>query len=92
MGLVDPLSVVFDPPRAQPLTSHRGRACPLEKDVAGDWYDLDSYQSLSIERLHVPGSFGGRLEHGEKSGVGGFVIISSLSNDSVQWSGCGLEP
>lgn len=60
LGRVDIKSVQWLPPIVNPAPVMR--RCPLEEELF-DWYDLDSFQSQSVEVLQIPDFFGPQLVH-----------------------------
>jgi len=60
LGRINVKSVRWMPPIINPAPSLR--TCPLEEELY-DWYDLDSFQSQSVERLQIPDFFGPQLVH-----------------------------
>lgn len=72
MGLVDVTKVHWNPLEVFPL--HR-RECPVEQELF-DWYDLDSFQSQSVERLQIPDFFGPQLAHCNTEYAGIDVAVS----------------
>jgi len=59
LGLVDIDRVIWSSPEVCPV---QRRECPIEQELF-DWYDLDSFQSQSVERLQIPDFFGPQLRH-----------------------------
>lgn len=59
MGLVDVNQVNWHPLEVFPLQK---RECPIEQELF-DWYDLDTFQSQSVERLQIPDFFRPQLRH-----------------------------
>ena len=51
------------------------RVCPVEEGLT-DWYDLDSFQAQSVERLQIPDFFGPQLEHVATEYAGLDVAVS----------------
>jgi len=72
MGLVD-----VDQVRWYPLEvfSLQKRECPIEQELF-DWYDLDSFQSQSVERLQIPDFFSPQLMHKSTEYAGIDVAVS----------------
>jgi hypothetical protein len=80
MGLVDVDQVKFHPLEVFPLAT---RECPIEQELF-DWYDLDSFQSQSVERLQIPDFFSPQLVHmsTEYAGIDVAVSRTRLRADS----------
>jgi hypothetical protein len=72
MGLVDVNQVRWHPLEVFPL---QRRECPIEQELF-DWYDLDSFQSQSVERLQIPDFFGPQLVHCSTEYAGIDVAVS----------------
>lgn len=72
MGLVDVDQVHWRPLEVYPLQS---RECPIEQELF-DWYDLDSFQSQSVERLQIPDFFSPQLLHCSTEYAGIDVAVS----------------
>jgi hypothetical protein len=72
MGLVDVGKVNWYPLEVIPIAN---RECPIEQELF-DWYDLDSFQSQSVERLQVPDFFSPQLVHGSTEYAGIDVAVS----------------
>merc|ERR1719399_472942 len=51
------------------------RECPIEQELF-DWYDLDSFQSQSVERLQIPDFFNPQLVHCATEYAGIDVAVS----------------
>merc|ERR1719389_904071 len=51
------------------------RECPIEQERF-DWYDLDSFQSQSVERLQIPDFFSPQLVHCSTEYAGIDVAVS----------------
>jgi hypothetical protein len=72
MGLVDVNQVRWHPLEVYPLNS---RECPIEQELF-DWYDLDTFQSQSVERLQIPDFFSPQLVHQSTEYAGIDVAVS----------------
>lgn len=72
MGLVDVNQVRWHPLEVFPL---QRRECPIEQELF-DWYDLDSFQSQSVERLQIPDFFSPQLVHCSTEYAGIDVAVS----------------
>jgi len=72
MGLVDVHQVRWHPLEVFPLQE---RECPIEQELF-DWYDLDSFQSQSVERLQIPDFFSPQLVHSSTEYAGIDVAVS----------------
>lgn len=72
MGLVDVNQVKWHPLEVFPL---QRRECPVEQELF-DWYDLDSFQSQSVERLQIPDFFSPQLIHCSTEYAGIDVAVS----------------
>lgn len=72
MGLVDVNQVRWRPLEVFPLQK---RECPIEQELF-DWYDLDSFQSQSVERLQIPDFFSPQLVHISTEYAGIDVAVS----------------
>lgn len=72
MGLIDVGQVRWNPLEVFPLQT---RECPIEQELF-DWYDLDSFQSQSVERLQIPDFFSPQLVHGSTEYAGIDVAVS----------------
>jgi len=72
MGLVDVDQVKWHPLEVYPV--HK-RECPIEQELF-DWYDLDSFQSQSVERLQIPDFFTPQLVHTSTEYAGIDVAVS----------------
>jgi len=72
MGLVDVNQVRWHPLEVYPLLR---RECPIEQEMF-DWYDLDSFQSQSVERLQIPDFFSPQLVHCSTEYAGIDVAVS----------------
>jgi len=72
MGLVDVNQVKWHPLEVYPL---QRRECPIEQELF-DWYDLDSFQSQSVERLQIPDFFSPQLVHCSTEYAGIDVAVS----------------
>lgn len=72
MGLVDVDKVRWRPLEIFPL---QHRECPIEQELF-DWYDLDSFQSQSVERLQIPDFFTPQLSHVSTEYAGIDVAVS----------------
>mmetsp|Transcript_46878 Transcript_46878/g.111590 ORF Transcript_46878/g.111590 Transcript_46878/m.111590 type:complete len:382 (+) Transcript_46878:155-1300(+) len=72
MGLVD-----VDQVRWHPLEcfAFQKRECPIEHELF-DWYDLDSFQAQSVERLQIPDFFSPQLIHVSTEYAGIDVAVS----------------
>lgn len=73
MGLVDVSQVRWQPLKVFPLPKRR--ECPIEQELF-DWYDLDSFQSQSVERLQIPDFFSPQLVHCSTEYAGIDVAVS----------------
>lgn len=80
MGLVDVNQVQWHQLEVYPL---QRRECPIEQELF-DWYDLDSFQSQSVERLQIPDFFSPQLSHysTEYAGIDVAVSRTRLRADS----------
>jgi len=72
MGLVDVDQVEWHPQEVFPIQK---RECPIEQELF-DWYDLDSFQSQSVERLQIPDFFSPQLVHCSTEYAGIDVAVS----------------
>jgi len=72
MGLVDVNQVNWHPLEVFPVAK---RECPIEQELF-DWYDLDSFQSQSVERLQIPDFFSPQLSHMSTEYAGIDVAVS----------------
>lgn len=72
MGLVDVDQVNWHPLEVFPVAK---RECPIEQELF-DWYDLDSFQSQSVERLQIPDFFSPQLVHCSTEYAGIDVAVS----------------
>jgi len=72
MGLVDVNQVCWHPLEVFPI---QPRECPIEQELF-DWYDLDSFQSQSVERLQIPDFFSPQLAHCSTEYAGIDVAVS----------------
>lgn len=72
MGLVDVKQVVWHPLEVYQV--HK-RECPIEQELF-DWYDLESFQSQSVERLQIPDFFSPQLIHRSTEFAGIDVAVS----------------
>ena len=72
MGLVDVDRVRWRPLEIFPVQE---RQCPIEQELF-DWYDLDSFQSQSVERLQIPDFFSVQLRHISTEYAGIDVTVS----------------
>ncbi|CAE8628112.1 unnamed protein product [Polarella glacialis] len=72
MGLVDVDQVRWRPLEIFPI---QVRECPIEQELF-DWYDLDSFQSQSVERLQIPDFFSPQLMHVSTEYAGIDVAVS----------------
>eukprot|EP00397_Hematodinium_sp_SG-2012_P012352 GEMP01012520.1.p1 GENE.GEMP01012520.1~~GEMP01012520.1.p1 ORF type:complete len:367 (-),score=70.43 GEMP01012520.1:1569-2669(-) len=73
LGFVDVKSVRWHPLIMNPAPPMRH--CPVERELF-DWYDLDAFQSQSVERLQIPDFFGPQLVH-ERTEYAGIDIAVS---------------
>jgi len=73
MGLVDVSEVVWHPLKLFPLPKRR--ECPIEQELF-DWYDFDSFQSQSVERVQIPDFFSPQLVHCSTEYAGIDVAVS----------------
>merc|ERR1739848_127498 len=71
-GMVDISSIQWLPIVSSGIVA---RECPIEQELC-DWYDLDSFQSQSVERLQIPDFFGPQLTHVATSYAGIDVAVS----------------
>jgi len=83
LGRVEVSSVQWLPPIVNPAPLIR--QCPLEEELF-DWYDLDSFQSQSVERLQIPDFFGPQLVH-ERTEYAGIDIAVSRTKFRAQTAG-----
>jgi len=72
MGLVDVEKVQWNALGVSPVQI---RECPIEQELF-DWYDLDSFQSQSVERLQIPDFFSPQLYHCSTEYAGIDVAVS----------------
>jgi hypothetical protein len=72
MGLIDVNQVRWHQLEVFPL---QRRECPIEQELF-DWYDLDSFQSQSVERLQIPDFFSPQLSHCSTEYAGIDVAVS----------------
>jgi len=72
MGLIDVSQVRWRHLEIFPLQK---RECPIEQELF-DWYDLDSFQSQSVERLQTPDFFHPQLVHCATEYAGIDVAVS----------------
>mmetsp|Transcript_82472 Transcript_82472/g.238199 ORF Transcript_82472/g.238199 Transcript_82472/m.238199 type:complete len:385 (+) Transcript_82472:238-1392(+) len=72
MGLVDVDQVRWRPLEVFPV---QRRECPIEQELF-DWYELDSFQSQSVERLQLPDFFSPQLVHCSTEYAGIDVAVS----------------
>merc|ERR1719456_2054612 len=72
MGTVDVDRIQWHPLQSLPSAP---RECPIEQELF-DWYDLDSFQSQSVERLQIPDFFAPNLVHVETEYAGIDVAVS----------------
>jgi len=72
MGLIDVNQVRWHQLEVFPLQK---RECPIEQELF-DWYDLDSFQSQSVERLQIPDFFSPQLVHCSTEYAGIDVAVS----------------
>eukprot|EP00930_Biecheleria_cincta_P072454 TRINITY_DN5984_c1_g2_i1.p1 TRINITY_DN5984_c1_g2~~TRINITY_DN5984_c1_g2_i1.p1 ORF type:complete len:416 (+),score=86.99 TRINITY_DN5984_c1_g2_i1:67-1248(+) len=72
MGLIDVDKVRWRPLEIFPV---QARECPIEQELF-DWYDLDSFQSQSVERLQIPDFFSPQLTHVSTEYAGIDVAVS----------------
>mmetsp|Transcript_6090 Transcript_6090/g.18037 ORF Transcript_6090/g.18037 Transcript_6090/m.18037 type:complete len:394 (+) Transcript_6090:131-1312(+) len=85
MGLVDVNRVRWRPLEVFPL---QRRECPIEQELF-DWYDLDSFQSQSVERLQIPDFFSPQLVHCSTEYAG---IDVAVSRTRLRADGQGVVP
>jgi hypothetical protein len=85
MGLVDVNQVRWHPLEVYPL---QRRECPIEQEMF-DWYDLDSFQSQSVERLQIPDFFSPQLVHRSTEYAG---IDVAVSRTKLQAEAQGVVP
>mmetsp|Transcript_7859 Transcript_7859/g.12795 ORF Transcript_7859/g.12795 Transcript_7859/m.12795 type:complete len:383 (+) Transcript_7859:156-1304(+) len=71
-GLIDVDQVKWCPLEVFPINK---RECPIEQELF-DWYDLDSFQSQSVERLQIPDFFAPQLVHCSTEYAGIDVAVS----------------
>jgi hypothetical protein len=71
-GMVDFSSISWRPLEARGLQL---RQCPIEEELF-DWYDLDSFQAQSVERLQIPDFFSPQLVHESTEYAGLDVAVS----------------
>jgi len=71
-GLVDVTKLRWHPLEVFPIQT---RECPIEQELF-DWYDLDSFQSQSVERLQIPDFFSPQLVHCSTEYAGIDVAVS----------------
>jgi len=72
MGLIDVSQLRWKELKIFPLQK---RECPIEQELF-DWYDLDSFQSQSVERLQLPDFFYPQLVHCATEYAGIDVAVS----------------
>jgi len=72
MGLVDVNKFHWRPLEVFPIQQ---RECPIGQDLF-DWYDIDSFQSQSVERLQIPDFFSPQLVHCSTEYAGIDVAVS----------------
>lgn len=72
MGMVDVQELTWNPLVVFPIQQ---RECPIEQELF-DWYDLDSFQSQSVERLQIPDFFSPQLVHVSTEYAGIDVAVS----------------
>lgn len=73
MGLVDVEQIRWKVLEVYQLPKRR--ECPVEQELF-DWYDLDSFQSQSVERLQIPDFFSPQLAHLSTEYAGTDVAVS----------------
>jgi hypothetical protein len=71
-GMVDIENIRWQPVR---IAAIGHRECPLEEELM-DWYDLDSFQSQSVEKLQIPDFFAPQLSHDSTEYAGIDVAVS----------------
>mmetsp|Transcript_10126 Transcript_10126/g.22347 ORF Transcript_10126/g.22347 Transcript_10126/m.22347 type:complete len:372 (-) Transcript_10126:118-1233(-) len=71
-GMVDIPGVQWKPVSSVPV---QPRECPIEEELF-DWYDLDSFQAQSVERLQIPDFFAPQLQHEVTDYAGLDVAVS----------------
>lgn len=71
-GMVDIKSIRWSPLGASGIAA---RECPIEQELC-DWYDLDSFQSQSVEKLQIPDFFTPQLMHDQTEYAGIDVAVS----------------
>jgi len=71
-GMVDLASIQWTPLYTQTIAA---RECPIEQELC-DWYDLDSFQSQSVEKLQIPDFFTPQLMHDQTEYAGIDVAVS----------------
>eukprot|EP00929_Paragymnodinium_shiwhaense_P123100 TRINITY_DN9658_c0_g1_i1.p1 TRINITY_DN9658_c0_g1~~TRINITY_DN9658_c0_g1_i1.p1 ORF type:complete len:389 (-),score=52.71 TRINITY_DN9658_c0_g1_i1:193-1359(-) len=72
MGLIDVDQVRW---HEMEVFNLQKRECPIEQELF-DWYDLDSFQSQSVERLQIPDFFSPQLVHYSTEYAGIDVAVS----------------
>mmetsp|Transcript_10505 Transcript_10505/g.23637 ORF Transcript_10505/g.23637 Transcript_10505/m.23637 type:complete len:403 (-) Transcript_10505:197-1405(-) len=72
MGLINVDKVRWHQLEVYPL---QRRECPIEQELF-DWYDLDAFQSQSVERLQIPDFFSPQLVHCATEYAGIDVAVS----------------
>ena len=61
-GMVDIPNIKWRPLRRDAIGV---RECYIEEDLM-DWYDLDSFQAQSVEKLQIPDFFAPQMTHGPR--------------------------
>jgi len=72
MGFVDVKQLAWYPLE---VSSIQRRSCPIEQELF-DWYDIEAFQSQSVERLQIPDFFGPQLVHRSTEFAGIDVAVS----------------
>merc|ERR1719277_766013 len=85
MGLIDLNMFIW---HKLEVSQMRKRECPIEQELF-DWYDIDTFQSQSVERLQVPDFFGPQLVHGKTEYAG---IDVAVSRTRLRARGRGIVP
>lgn len=80
MGLIDVNQVRWHSLELFPSVK---RLCPIEQELF-DWYDLDSFQSQSVERLQIPDFFSPQLVHVSTEYAGIDVAVSKTELRAVK--------
>jgi len=85
LGLVDLDQLGWHP---QEVFQLQRRDCPIEQELF-DWYDLDSFQSQSVERLQIPDFFSPQLVHCMTEYAG---IDVAVSRTTLRAEALGIVP